>query len=489
MLTIQIDNSESRVVEPLDKALFDKISKAMSYRVEGAEFSELCKSGKWDGYRHLFRKRAQTFSSGLLYVLRGVLEENSIPFTLQDMRQCPNSRPPLTLHNISLYPFQQKAVEEAIQKQRGVIRMPTGSGKTLVIAGILATLGLPAVVYIHRKDIFYQLHRRFEEWLHRKIGLIGDGHEDIREINIAMVQTVTRVFGHPPDKNKYSSRDNTRIAKPERLRSLVRSSPVYILDESQHQTAATILRISNHSTNAYYRLLFSATPFRETNDDLVIEAASARKIVDISASQLIQEGYLAKPTIWFVKIPHQTYPSFLTYSGLYREAIARNLKRNLEIVKASLKFIEQGKTVLVAVTYVEHGKTLEKLLKKYALPEYCEKIRFVYGDSETELRRRSLQELNQRKISALTATTIFGEGVDVPNLDVLINAKAMKSRVDSLQVLGRALRKTPTKDKATIVDFWDDSPYFKNHAQAREATYKTEPEFGIHHVSDVSEIE
>jgi superfamily II DNA or RNA helicase len=112
-----------------------------------------------------FENILSLFLPAFFMVLRDVFGKNSDAYALQGRRQRPNNRPPLILHNISLYPFQKRAVEEAVQRQKGIIRMPSGSGKSLVIAGVLVKLGLPAVVYIHRKDIFYQLHKRFEEWL------------------------------------------------------------------------------------------------------------------------------------------------------------------------------------------------------------------------------------------------------------------------------------------------------------------------------------
>ena len=89
----------------------------------------------------------------------------------------------------------------------------------------------------------------------------------------------------------------------------------------------------------------------------------------------------------------------------------------------------------------------------------------------------------------MIATTVFGEGIDCPSLDVLVNAKANQSSIDSLQLVGRALRKTPTKDKVTVIDIYDDHcKYLGKHAKSRLKIYKSEPEFVIKKIKTPGDI-
>ena len=229
----------------------------------------------------------------------------------------------------------------------------------------------------------------------------------------------------------------------------------------------------------------SASPWRIDNADLLLDAHTGPRCVDLSASELIRRGYLAKPTFYLYEFNHGR-PTGTTYASFYEQQVVKNVFRNKIIVQAALKAVANNKTCLIAVTRIEHGQILEAMLKEI-LPS--DKIVFASGQVDSDERKKILKDLNDRKLSIVISTTVFGEGVDAPSLNVLINAKAAQSSVDSYQLAGRAFRKTPTKDKATIIDIYDDHcKYLGKHAKSRLNIYKTESEFIIKKVSDLADI-
>ena len=192
------------------------------------------------------------------------------------------------------------------------------------------------------------------------------------------------------------------------------------------------------------------------------------------ASQLIAQGYLARPDVIFHDVaPVQT--GLLAYKPSYRAAIVQNAKRNTQIADIAARYARKGKTILIAVDQVGHGKLLLAALHAAGVTKSI----FIRGENESEEKIRALRDLDSRQVSCVVATTVFGEGVDVPSLDVLINAKGNKSRVVTLQIAGRALRKTATKSRAAVIDFIDHARYFRSASKTRWLTYRTESEFRL----------
>jgi superfamily II DNA or RNA helicase len=202
------------------------------------------------------------------------------------------------------------------------------------------------------------------------------------------------------------------------------------------------------------------------NSDLLIEAAHAKRLIDITASELIDRGYLVQPITYLYQFKHERKNREEPYPEIYDTEVVNNVERNKVIVSSALKATSQGKTVLIAVTKIEHGQILE-----------------------TIERQTVLKELNARKRKIVICTTIFGEGIDIPTLDVLINAKASASSIDAFQLIGRVLRKTEYKTRAYVVDIFDQScKYLSQHSKERLRIYQTEPKYILKQVSDVTQL-
>ncbi|GAH69667.1 unnamed protein product, partial [marine sediment metagenome] len=100
---------------------------------------------------------------------------------------------------------------------------------------------------------------------------------------------------------------------------------------------------------------------------------------------------------------------------------------------------------------------------------------FIWGDDKKDHRRNSLDDFKRRKLKVLISSIILKEGVDIPSIDVLIVASGAKSKITTLQSLGRALRRTKRKTKALIIDFTDyNDSYLLKHSKRRLEIYQNE---------------
>jgi len=91
------------------------------------------------------------------------------------------------------------------------------------------------------------------------------------------------------------------------------------------------------------------------------------------------------------------------------------------------------------------------------------KVFFVHGGTETEDREK-IREIMEKENDAIIVASYgtFSTGINIRNLHNIIFASPSKSRVRSLQSIGRGLRNSEGKDKATLYDIADDLRYKKH---------------------------
>jgi superfamily II DNA or RNA helicase len=461
-LVIEITNITTRLLGFIPNNVLKEIDHKLSFVIQGHFFTEAYKNRYWDGRRHLFTR--SSFPTGLLYYVITILNEHQIAYSIADKRIVPLLGKEISLHSLKLRDYQQDAVDKAVAQQRGLLKMSTGSGKTLTAAAIIGRLNVRTIFYTHRETLAFQTKQRLEEFLQVPIGILGSGEDKKERITVAMVQTISN----------------------EKHLEFIQQAQCMIVDECHHLPSDTLDSIQKASVNSFYRYGLSATPYRDAGDDLLVEASTAPPIVDISASFLIKKGYLSKPTIYFVKIPRIPELAHRAYPSVYEQGIVNNRERNLMIVFLCEYLATAGKRVLVTVTKIKHGENILALLNE-RYPKV--KAAFVQGKDEAELKSEMLILLNQKKVSVVIATSIYTEGVDIPELDIIINAKCQKSSVETYQIVGRALRKTEGKNTVTIIDFNDLTKYLHSHSLARIRVLQSEPEYNVKVIDKIEDID
>jgi len=83
-----------------------------------------------------------------------------------------------------------------------------------------------------------------------------------------------------------------------------------------------------------------------------------------------------------------------------------------------------------------------------------------------------MEDFKKGKIKCLIGTSVIGEGVDLPNANVLIMAGGGKARSQVMQNIGRVLRICKGKTFAKIYDFEDrGSEWLSDHSAQRQDVY------------------
>lgn len=411
----------------------------LSYMVSGATYSEAYRLGMWDGKIHLLRMTKNGTSYyiplGVLFTSIRLLEARGVSYTISDTRPAIKARRiNYKWHGPELRDYQQKAVEmvkKTFEMSYGgcVMSAPTGSGKTLIACKLIHDLGpSDTMVLVHTVELLEQ----WEKSIRRYLGALGSS-----------TVTVTTMQSY---KNAID-RDGARMVG------------MLIVDEVHHVPANTFYRVALN-IGARYRLGLSATPRREDGHDLKIIAGIGPVVKVVSPAELFNNGSLVKPTL----IVHET-PQWVwrggrrSFENEYKWGIVYNQPRNQLIADIVKQYADEGRKVYVHVTRIEHGKTLSKLT---GAP-------FVYSESSD--RDEVIGAFRKNKISVLIST-LLGEGVDIPEMDVIILACGGKSQTALIQRIGRVMRPSKGKNEAIVVDFIDHGRWLSKHSEERINTFR-----------------
>lgn len=480
--------------------IYKRLKKKIGWYPEDAIFRIRKTKGKWDGLETTLcyskkwckcsiKKDGIHFPTGLFNKVRDFLLGYGFPLECYDLRDNVEQSCSLSLaSDVQLRDYQQEVVDRAVNMQRGIIKMATGSGKTITSAAIISELNIsPFIFYVTSNDLLRQAKTEFERFLiknnsYLEVGVVGGGVCDIKDINIMTVQTAVRACGEKyrkfDDEDTYEmSKEEISLLDEKRLEilDLIQSSKGFIADEAHHWRSETAQIIADNSLSARYRYAASATPFRDKGDDILIDGCFGRQICDISASFLIDRKYLIQPDIYFIDV--NDMPKKLgNYEAYYKEGIVNNIVRNQYIVNIAKSLYEEGRNILILCQRIEHGELLESLL-----PESI----FLHGKHSSKERTEHLERMRKGEPGITLSSVIFDEGVDCKPLDALILAGGGKSRTRALQRVGRILRPYTSpqtgkaKDSAVVIDFMDNCKYLKNHSKMRKKIYATEPLFNI----------
>jgi superfamily II DNA or RNA helicase len=381
------------------------------------------------------------------------------------------------------YPYQLEIINNAVSQQRGIIKVATGGGKTVLASGIIANIGVtPSIFYVTSCDLLKQAVDEFTQYIRLNgmpitVGAIGGGYKTIGDLTVMTVQTAVRACGGKWVKyDDEDENDNTDISDiREKLLELIQTAKLIQFDECQHVKAESCQIIADNSLSARWRYGLSATPYRDAGDDILIEACFGKQICDVNASQLIQQGFLVKPNIAFIKMDNMKGERLGAYPSVYKAAIVENTYRNTVIAKLAQNLTDQNRCTLVLVQQIAHGEALQEMIPNSV---------FLHGSCSKKVREKHLELMRTGHAPVTIASTIFDEGIDVKPLNALILAGGGKSSTRALQRIGRVIRQYTYPDgtkkmDAYVYDFYDHQKYLSQHAHARRKIYKTESEFSI----------
>ena len=476
--------------------LKNNLEASLKVEIPNAKYLWVVKSGQSDGYARLWEDVFNDqgnhcgvqIRTGLLPRLIDMFNQGGVIWRVGlDYRQLPITT--LQPTQIKLFDFQYDVVRKAFGNTlgkrfgwfpRGVVEVATGGGKTEIAVAMYEMNAVSTFFLVHRKDLMIQARERFEKYGHAP-GIIGDSVFEPKDgINIATLQTLDRIFKDP---------DPTSHRKL-LLAALVEDCQQVFFDEchlfaSDEEHGNTFVGVADRFDTPF-RWGLTATPFMKTRyDNLLLEGVTGRSIYRITTSELVARGRLTPPRVIMKHVPGKLDMGMEWKKGRSNKAKAAHWRevendgikfyeaRNMQVVEE----INKGPhPILVLVKTVEQATYIQALYEKHAKQG---ELRFLSGKNSAKERREAVSQLQNGTLKALLTTTIFDEGVDIPELRKVILAGGGKSNVKTIQRVGRALRTADGKAVAIIIDFQDQHhDMLRRHAAARLAIY-TEQGFEV----------
>jgi superfamily II DNA or RNA helicase len=487
MITIKIWNVESILEGFIPYDTFKEIDLQISYFGDGYEFSKpyntINEEGNrlWDGRTRLVKRRKAgiVFPTGCLSRVREIITGHRIPFCYEDMRPKSSELPNLYFDDsyITLRDYQLESAIKSLKTQRGILKIATGGGKTAIASKIITDSGVgPWVFLVNSRLMLHQTADELSKMIVSQksgkipIGVVGDGILNIRDISVATVQTVAAAIGRRKVEGGWSdAKEKSILEKANSIVDMISSANGIILDEAHHVPAKTISLVCSKSEMSKYRFGLSASPWRDSGDDIIIEAFFGRNIMDINATYLIDRGYLVRPVIYMPKICCH-FGSFKDYRKVYDKYIIENNKRNSMIAATAILWAKERPPVMILVKEISHGDVLSNMI-----PDSV----FLTGKDASRKRQKILDGVKSGKIKVLIATTLADEGLDLPCLKSGILAGSGKSSTKAFQRVGRFLRIWEGKSDAYILDFMDTAEHIKDHSNIRFSLYREEEGFAV----------
>jgi superfamily II DNA or RNA helicase len=487
MITITINNVRS-TISGLNRETFGLLNDELAFEVPGARFMKAYTKGwwdnekkkwcHWDGYRRLLSKNKKGcfFLTGLVNRAKDLLDNYHVEYEVIDNRKEPKNCKPIKIKNekkIDKRPYQDDVFKTCLLNSRGIVKAATGSGKSIMILQLVAQRNVRTNVYVTGVDLLYQLHNTFK-FFGIDAGIIGDGQCEIKKINIISIWTAASALGakyKPMGDDDMGRKEKLAESNKALIADAIKKSQMNVFDECHCISTDTVQIINNNSISSYYSYGFSGTPWREDNSELLIEGVCGSIICNITATELINSGYLVRPTIHFISIPKSTKKYNKKYPSVYKNYVVENDIRNSKIVKAADKLVASGRKTLILVKSIKHGKILfDELSLKHS-------VHFLSGSVSSYTRNEIKKSFSEGNIDILIASVIFDQGIDLPVLSGLILAGSGKSSGRALQRIGRVIRLCEGKKNAIVVDFIDNEKFLLDHTRSRAEIYRTEPGF------------
>jgi superfamily II DNA or RNA helicase len=357
-----------------------------------------------------------------------------------------------------LRPYQEDALDAwRAARDRGVLEMPTGSGKTVVGLAAVAALGTPTLVVAPTLDLVRQWRDELEREFDAEVGQLGGGEQRVADLTVATYDSAYLRAADLGDRFGLAVYDE-----------------VHHLGGEGYRDAARLLA-------APARLGLTATFERPDGAHEAVAELVGERVVSLAPDDLAGE-HLAPYDVRRIEVEltdderavyedHQeTFLEYVRDAGItfesgsdYQQLVKRSgndprareallaKQRAREVMQNSDAKVEALADVLDdhredrVIVFCAHTDTVYRLSERFLLPA-------VTGETPTAEREEILERFRAGTYSRVVAANVLDEGVDVPDASVAVVFAGSGSEREFTQRLGRILRPEEDGGRALLYE-------------------------------------
>ena len=357
-----------------------------------------------------------------------------------------------------LRPYQSEAVQNTVSHFKktddaAVIVLPTGAGKSLVIAELARIAKRKILVLAHVKELVEQNSEKYKSY-GLEVSIFSAGLKQkslIHQVTFASIQSIAK-----------------NLDKLDESYSLVIIDECHRVNlETNSQYAQVINQLKTHNTSLKV-LGLTATPYRmgigwiyhEHYHGFVrgSEDAPFKKcIYELPLRYMIKNNFLTPPNMIDAAINHYDFSSIPTdsFGRFDNQEMSLLLKDSQRVTKAIVDqivdFAQNRLGVMIFASTIEHAKEILTYLPQNDCPK--SRSALVIGDTELSQRDRIITEFKQQKIKFLVNVSVLTTGFDAPHVDFIAILRPTESVSLYQQIVGRGLRLSENKDDCLVIDY------------------------------------
>jgi superfamily II DNA or RNA helicase len=346
--------------------------------------------------------------------------------------------------------YQETPIRKLLQlyhdgADRALLSLATGLGKTFVAGRVLGRIlegnpGLRILVLADQKPLI----RQFEESLWNHLP---------KEVSTHLwYGPESPAYRTGIDIGTFQSLDN-----PDRFdQARAQEYDIVVVDEAHHAPADSYWRVLD-KTEPDFLLGLTATPWREDEKSMEELFGPVRESLTIDVIEALQKGYLTD-------VDYRLYCDNIDWERMHelsdKDYTITDLNKNLFIEERDDQIIDEFQSVwgesdtgraIVYCASIDHAKRMATAFRERGFG-----ARPLHSGLKDREAQRRLRSFRRGELEILTAVNMLNEGVDIPEVDIIVFLRVTHSRRIFLQQLGRGLRLAEGKDKVTVMDLVAD---------------------------------
>jgi len=365
--------------------------------------------------------------------------------------------------NLKLRDYQKEIVDKCLNLGRGTVLLATAGGKTLVMASLLSKI--------------YSINKEFKACLIvPNRGLVEQTFNDFRD------------YGVPFTFSKWTGDDELVLSKNVIIcnSAIVQSKnsdiswmeyvDVMLVDECHHLKKSNEITKIVESCKTPHKFGFTGTLPEDKMDQWSVIGKIGPIIFQKKSYELREEKHVVPAIAQIIEINYKTQPVRTFSNNLATD----NYKNEINFIKNNnfrnnvIKKITKNSSnnILILIDYLDHGDILNDLLTRELKDK---EVFYIKGEVEVSDRERIRKIMEYKNnVVCIAISKIFSTGINIKNLHYIVFDGGGKSKIKTLQSIGRGLRLHESKSTLYIVDLADQLYYGVQHQDKRKEFYEQE---------------